>query len=108
MIELTFNTRINKGIELLLNDEVDPIIDFNGTRYLISIVSWTSGSIRWTPFDIATQTIIDDKTYVYPYAAHNTFKDAIFGPSAKHYPEIAISQTFPAFPTSRINGSVTP
>lgn len=108
MIELTFNTRINAGIELLLADEVNPIIDFDGTRYLIDITKWNYGGIRWTPFNLSTQEIIGDRTYIYPFAAHNIFKDAIFGPSSMHYHEPVASTAFPSFPTPRDYGTVTP
>jgi len=107
-IELTFNTNIRTAIELLLADEVNPIIDFDGTRYLINISKWQYGGIRWTPFNLSTQEIIGEVTYVYPFAAHNTLKDAIFGPSSKHYREPAASTIFPAFPTPRDYGTVTP
>ena len=108
MLELTFNTNIRTGIELLLDDEVNPIIDFEGIRYLISIESWDQGSIRWTPFNIATREVVGDKTFVYPFAAHNTFKDAIFGPSSRSNGISVVSDVFPSFPTPRENGTVTP
>ena len=108
MIKLTFNTNIRKGIELLLNDEVDPIIDFDGVRYLINITRWSQGSIIWTEFDIASQTVIGENSYSYPFAAHNTFKDCIFGPSSRNYPTDIPTPLFPSFPTPRDYGTVTP
>ena len=63
-IELTFNTRIRAGIESLINDEVNPIIDFDGVRYLIDITTWQYGSVRWTPFNLDTQEIIGEVTHV--------------------------------------------
>ena len=108
MIKLTFNTRIRDGIQLLLDDEVDPIIDFDGKRYLINITHWGQGSIIWSEFDIETQQVIGDRAYSYPFAAHNTFKDCIFGPSSRTYPTDLPTDVFPAFPTPRDYGTVTP
>ena len=107
-IELTFNTNIRAGIVLLLEDEVNPIIDFNDVRYLIDITKWQFGGIRWTPFALSTQVVIGDKTFIYPFAAHNTFADAIFGPSGTHYHEPIASTVFPSFPVPRDLGTVTP
>ena len=105
-IKLTFGTRINRGIELMQNDEVNPIIDFDGIRYLINISQYHQGSIKWTPFDLATQTVIGDVTYSYAYAAHNVFQDAIFGP--RNWPQPLIDDTFPSFPVPKDEGEVTP
>ena len=107
-IKLTFNTKIRAGIQLLLNDEVDPIIDFDGVRYLINISKWQYGSVRWTPFDLNTQEIIGEVMHVYPFASHNTFKDAIFGPGGNTAFEPAATTVFPSFPTPRDYGTVTP
>ncbi len=106
MLELTFNTRILRGLELLANDEVIPIIDFDGIRYLINTTFVNQGSIKWTPYDLPTQTVIGDITYSYTFAAHNTFKDAIFGP--RNWPQPLIDATFPAFPTPNPDGTVIP
>ncbi|MHA1289961.1 MAG: hypothetical protein ACTSPB_21475 [Candidatus Thorarchaeota archaeon] len=105
-IKLTFGTRIRPAVQMILEDEVDPIIDHAGVRYLINTTFMDQGSIKWTPFDIATQTVIGDVTYSYAYAAHNVFQDAIFGP--RNWPQPLIDDTFPSFPTPRINGTVTP
>jgi len=107
-IELTFNTRIRDGIFALLNDEVNPIIDFNGKRYLINISKWNQGSITWTEFDLDTQEVVGEYAYTYPFAAHNTFKDCIFGPSSRAYPTDIPTTVFPSFPTPRDYGTVTP
>lgn len=108
MIKLTFSTNIRTGIQMLLNDEVDPIIDFDGKRYLINISRWDQGSIIWTEFDLNTQTVIGEDAFTYPFAAHNTFKDAIFGPSSRAYPTSIPTTAFPSFPTPRDYGTVTP
>ena len=107
-IELTFNTNIRTGIQMLLNDEVNPIIDFNGKRYLINITKWSQGSIIWTEFDLVTQEVIGEDAYSYPFAAHNTFKDCIFGPSSRSYRTTIPSTVFPSYPTPRDYGTVTP
>jgi len=107
-IELTFNTNIRAGIEMILADEVNPIIDFNGKRYLINITHWTQGSIIWTEFDLNTQEVVGDSAFAYPFAAHNTFKDCVFGPSSRSYPRDIPTDVFPSFPTPRDYGTVTP
>ncbi len=107
-VKLTFNTNIRTGIEMLLNDEVDPIIDFDGVRYLINITRWGQGTIIWSEFNLVTQEVIGETAFSYPFAAHNTFKDCIFGPSSRHYPTELPTTTFPAFPTPRDYGTVTP
>jgi hypothetical protein len=108
MIKLTFNTNIRTGIQMLLNDEVDPIIDFDGTRYLINITKWGEGLIIWSEFDIATQQVIGEYAYRYRFAAHNTFKDCIFGPSGRSGTQALPTDVFPSFPTPRDYGTVTP
>ena len=107
-IKLTFNTNIRDGIQMILNDEVNPIIDFGGVRYLINTTRWGQGTIIWSEFDIESQTVIGDTAYAYPFAAHNTFKDCIFGPSSRAYPDDLPTSVFPSFPTLRDYGTVTP
>lgn len=102
------NTRIRDAIKYILNDEVNPIIDVNGTRYLIDISNWELGTIIWTPFDIASQTIIGEKSYAYPFASHNIFFEAILGPAAENYSQPAVTTTFPSFPVPDENGTVIP
>lgn len=107
-IELTFNVRIRTAIDLILNDEVTPIIDLDGTRYLITVDNWDQGSIMWTPFDIATQTLAGDVSYSYPYAAHNILMHAVLGPSSRSHPRTPVTTEFPAFPVPADTGTVTP
>ena len=107
-IELTFNTNIRTGVQMILDDEVNPILDFDGKRYLINITNWNLGSIIWTEFDLTTQEVIGEHAYSYPYASHNTFKDCIFGPSSRSYPREIPTDVFPSFPTPRDYGTVTP
>ncbi len=108
-IELKFDTRINVAEQLITDGEVNPIIDFNGTRYFISI-SKASGMVEWVPFTLSTQMIIEDKIYTYPYAAHSILLEALLGPSSKAYSRFATSSesTFPNFPVPLDNGTVTP
>ena len=108
MIKLTFNTNIRDGIQMIMDDEVDPIIDFDGKRYLINTTLRTQGKIIWTEFDILTQTVVGENSFIYSYASHNTFKDCIFGPSSRSYPTEIPTDVFPSFPTPRDYGTVTP
>lgn len=108
-IELKFSTRVNLAEQLITDGEVNPIIDYDGIRYSISINKGT-GMVRWIPFQLSTQTIIGDKLYTYPYANHNILLEAILGPSSKHYPRAATSSesVFPNFPVPLDVGTVTP
>jgi len=108
-IELKFSTRINLAEQLITDGEVNPIIDFNGTRYSISI-SKASGMVEWIPFLLTTETIIGNKIYTYPYAAHSILIEALLGPSSKAYPRIATNSesVFPNFPLPLDLGTVTP
>jgi len=108
-IELKFQTRTNLAEELITEGEVNPIIDFDGVRYSISI-SKGRGMVEWVPFTLATQTIIGDKIYTVPYAAHSILLESILGASSKSYPRFATSaeSTFPNFPVPPDMGSVTP
>ena len=107
--ELKFNTRINLAEQLITDGEVNPIIDYGGVRFSISINKGT-GMVCWIPFNLATQTIIEDKIYTYPYANHNILQEALLGPSSKHYSHIATSSesVFPNFPVPLDMGTVTP
>jgi len=106
--ELKFNTNIRRAIELINDGEVNPIIDFDDVRYSIDVSAWNHGMLKWTPFNLTTQLLIGDKTYTYPYAAHNVLAEAILGPSSKSYPSAAGNITFPNFPVPLDNGIVTP
>ena len=108
-IELKFNTRVNLAEQLITDGEVNPIIDFDGTRYSISI-NKGSGMVEWVPFLLSTQTIIGEKIYTYPYANHNILQEALLGPSSQTYSRFATSSesTFPNFPVPPDMGSVTP
>ncbi len=108
-IELKFNTRVILAEELITDGEVNPIIDFSGTRFSISIDK-ASGMVEWTPFDLVTQTIIEDKIYTVPYAAHNILQEMLFSGSSKAYPRIATDSesVFPNFPVPLDFGTVTP
>ena len=103
-IEIQFNTRVNVAVDLILNDEVNPILDFNDTRYSIDISRWHHGMIIWTPVSISLRTVIGEVSYTYPYAAHNIMRDAI----ASGQPSPVIDTTFPAFAVPPENGFVTP
>lgn len=107
-IEIQFNTRINVAVDLILNDEVNPILDFNDTRYSLDISGWSRGVIKWTPFSISLRTVVGDVFYTYPYAAHNIMHDAILGSASLTYPSAVIDTTFPAFTVPPENGYVTP
>jgi len=106
-IELKFSTRVYLAEELITAGEVNPIVDFDGTRYSLEIDSG-SRMVRWTPFDLASQLIIGTKTYTYPYAAHNILLEALRGPSSQAYSNPATDTTFPNFPVPLDMGTVTP
>ncbi len=108
-IELVFSTRVYLAEELITAGEVNPILDFDGTRYSLEIDSG-SRMVRWTPFDLASQTIIGTKTYTYPYAAHSILLEALRGPSSQAYSHIATASesVFPNFPVPLDMGTVTP
>lgn len=107
-IEIKFNTKIRLAVELINDGDVNPILDFNDTRYSLDVSGWSRGVIKWTPFSIALRTPIGDQTHTYPYAAHNTMHDAIFGPSGQTYTQPIVDSTFPSYATPPENGSVTP
>lgn len=108
-IELKFTTKVNLAEELITNGEVNPMIDFDGTRYSISI-SKASRMLEWVPFNLVTQTIIGDKIYTVPYAAHNILIESLLGVSSKAYSRFATTSesTFPNFPLPLDLGIVTP
>lgn len=106
-LELQFGTNIRTAIQLIEDGEVNPIIDFDGTRYLIEPRP-EIGTIHWTPFDLTTQQIIGTKKFKYPYAAHNVLAEGILGPSSRSYSEDATITTFPNFPVPLDNGFVIP
>lgn len=108
-IELKFSTRVNLAEQLITDGEVNPIIDFDGTRYSI-LINKGSGMVEWIPFLLTTQTIIGDKKYTVPYAAHSILLESILGASSKHYPSFATAaeSTFPNFPVPLDMGTVTP
>ena len=107
-IEIKFNTKIRLAVELINNGDVNPILDFNDTRYSLDVSGWSRGVIKWTPFSIALRTPIGENSYTYPYAAHNLMSDALLGPSGITYPSPIVDSTFPAFPTPPENGFVIP
>ncbi len=107
-IELKFNTNIRTAVELINNDEVNPIIDFDNVRYSLNVSAWHRGMIKWTPFNLTSQEIIGTKTYTYPYAAHNTLHDAILNASSHSYSSVATDTTFPNYPVPLDDGFVTP
>ncbi len=106
-LELQFGTNIRLAIKLIEDGDVNPIIDFNGTRFLIEPRP-EIGTIHWTPFDLASQTIIGTKKFKYPYAAHNVLAEGILGPSSRSYSEPATTTTFPNFPVPPDGGIVVP
>ena len=106
-LELKFGTNIRLAIQLIQDGEVNPIIDFDGTRYLIE-PRHEIGTIHWTPFNLTTQTIIGTKKFKYPYAAHNVLAEGILGPSSRSYSETATITDFPNFPVPLDNGTVVP
>ena len=107
-IELQFNTKIRDAVALINSGEVNPIIDFNDTRYHFDTSSWHRGVIMWTPFSLALRIPIGESTHSYPYAAHNTLHDAVFGPSGQSYTSPIVDSTFPNYPVPDDNGTVTP
>lgn len=108
-IELQFNTKIRLAVQLINDGEVNPIIDFNDTRYHFDTSAWHRGMLKWTPWSIALRTPIGDVTHSYPYAAHNILSDAVFGPSGQSYTApIAAGSEFPNYPTPPEEGTVTP
>lgn len=108
-IELVFGTRIKTAEDLIREDTVNPILDFDGVRYFIEIDKG-AGMLSWTPFNLATQLPTGTVTYVYPYANHNVLAEAIFGPSSKNWsnPSTTAQATFPNFPVPLDYGTVTP
>ena len=108
-IELKFTTRVNVAEQLITDGLVDPIIDFSGTRYSISI-SKAGRMVRWVPFDLVTQTIIGDKLYTVPYAAHTILIESLLGAASKAYPRSPTTSesVFPNFPLPLDFGTVTP
>lgn len=108
-IELKFNTRVYLADQLITDGEVNPIIDFDGTRYSIEINNGTR-MLEWIPFDLTSQLIIGTKIYTYPYAAHSILLEALRGPSSKAYSRVATESesVFPNFPVPLDMGTVTP
>jgi len=107
-IEIKFNTNIRRAVELINEGEVNPILDFNDTRYHIDVSGWSRGVIKWTPFSIALRSPIGEVTHTYPYASHNTMHDALLGPSGQSYTSPIVDSTFPSYPTPDENGYVIP
>lgn len=107
-IEIKFGTNIRTAVQLILDGDVNPFIDFDDIRYSIDISAWHRGMIKWTPFNLTTQIIIGDKIFTYPYAAHNVIAEALLGPSSRSYPSIATNTTFPNFPVPLDDGFVIP
>lgn len=106
-LELQFGTNIRVAIQLIEDGDVNPIIDFDGIRYLIEPRP-EIGTIHWTPFDLTTQQIIGTKKFKYPYAAHNVLAEGILGPSSRSYSETATITDFPNFPIPLDTGTVIP
>jgi hypothetical protein len=107
--ELTVNTRVNEAIQYILNEETDPILDIDGTRYLLDVSNWGLGKIMWTPFVIETQTIDGEYSYSYPYAAHSTLRDVVINASSRNGPRAPLTTTYPTRTYDPLpNGSVTP
>ena len=106
-IELKFNTNIRYAVELILNEEVNPIVDFDNVRYSLDISHWQHGMLLWTPFNLTTQQIIGASVYTYPYAAHNILRDALANDQGT-WPKPTTNTTFPNFPVPVENGYVTP
>jgi hypothetical protein len=73
-------------------------------------ISKASGMVKWIPFDLASQTIIGDKIYTVPYAAHSVLLESLLGASSKAYPRFATTteSIFPNFPVPLDFGTVTP
>lgn len=108
MIILKMNTKVRKGIELILDGKAHPYIDLDNTRYLLHLYNWELGMIKWTPFDLTTQEVIGDKSFSKPFAAHNTFRDILINVAPMQYPEDLITTEFPSFPVEVDLGSVSP
>ena len=108
-IELVFGTRVNVAEDLIREGTVNPIIDFDGTRYSIEINKGT-GMLRWTPFTLSTQLQVGTVTYIVPYAAHNVLAESLLGPSSQNWsnPSTVAQATFPNFPVPLDTGTVTP
>lgn len=69
----------------ILNEEVDPVIDYKNTRYLIHTNHYVMGEVLFTAFDKETKLPINDYTNSYRFGAAATFFDAILnvGPRGK-------------------------
>lgn len=108
MITLKMNTKVRHGIELILNGEAHPYVDLNNTRYILHLYNWELGVIKWTPFNLDTQTVVGTNSYSKPYASHNTFRDILINVSPNLYPEDLIITELPSFPVPIDTGSVIP
>lgn len=108
-LELKMNTKVFKGRDLLLDDEVDinPIIDLDNVRYLIDVEKFLIyGGLVWTRFALDTQLPLDEVSFTRHYAAHNVFGELLLGTNINTIP--LQTSTFPSFPVPDDTGSVTP
>ena len=109
-IELQFGTNVNQAVDLINSGDVNPILDFNDTRYSIDTSGWSRGSITWIPFSLSLQQIIGDQKFTVPYASHNVLAEVLLGPSSQASPSpVNPDDTiFPNFPVPPTEGFVIP
>lgn len=85
MMKLRFQTNVREAIVAILNEEVEPVIDYKNTRYLIHTNHYIMGEVLFTAFDKDTKLPINNYTNSYRFGAATTFFDAILnvGPRGK-------------------------
>ena len=106
-IELKLTTYVRAGCIAVLNEEVNPIIDFDNIRYLFDVETFYQyGGLIWTRFDLTTQLPLDETSFTRHYAAHNVFHELILGTNIGTLR--LQTETFPSFPVPDDLGSVTP
>lgn len=84
-MKLQFHTNVREAMIAILNEDVDPIIDYKNTRYMIHTNHYVMGEVLFTAFDKETKLPINDYTNSYRFGAAATFFDAILnvGPRGK-------------------------
>lgn len=106
-IELKMNTNVFTGRDLILADEVNPIVDLDNIRYLVDVETYLEwGALVWTRFYIDSQLPVDDHSFTRHYAAHNMFHELLLGSNWNTL--LLQTEDFPSFPVPLDYGTVTP
>ena len=106
-LELKMNTKIRKGVLLIRDGEVNPIVDLDGIRYLLDVDTFIEyGGLIWTRFSLDTLEPIDEVSFTRHYASHNIFAELLLGSNRQTLPLQV--DTLPSFPVPDENGSVIP